>query len=353
MQCLSCGAQLNEDNPECPHCDSIPEENKPASPNPLNMPGEATATSLPYRQLYRDSDQPAMPYPAPLYQADQTGPYPPLLPYATPANPPAPRNKKKLVTIIALASIATIVILALVFGIFYSITLSTLEAQKLDPNSLSSLQNLHMKNGATSRWNPYTQQQETLVLQDSLEDNSTSLEYNYHWLDEDTDTDGGASNNCHFTNHSYHTYIDTKKSAAGEAYCLAAGTQFSNFTYQVDMTLTQGDLGGFIFRENTHSRFYVFMISSHSNYLFASSAGSDAKILARGTSLAIHPGLNQINRLAVVALGSKLDLYVNEHLITSVKDATYTTGRIGMIVIGDKKHNVDAGFSNAKVWQHP
>lgn len=349
MQCLSCGAQINESSSKCPHCDGITRGDTPTSTGALNTPAEATQTSLPDKTPY----QAAISYPATPYQADQLGPYPPLHPYSMLPNASALRNKKKLATIIALAATAAILLFAIVVGISYNAVLSIHNAQNSDPTSLSYLQRLHMMNRAESRWNPYTKQMETLVLQDTLEDNSTALQFNYHWLDEDTDTDQADAAGCHFVNHRYHTYIDTQQSSSTVTYCLAAGTQFNNFTYQVDMTLMQGNFGGFIFRENTHSRFYVFMISSYGNYFFASNAGADSKLLARGTNPYIHQGLNQTNVLAVVALGSKLELYVNEHLITSVKDATYTSGRIGTIVIGDKKQNVDAAFSNAKVWQKP
>jgi hypothetical protein len=66
--------------------------------------------------------------------------------------------------------------------------------------------------------------------------------------------------------------------------------------------------------------------------------------------------MGQWNILTVVARSSKMDLYVNQQLVTSFNDSTYTHGTIGVLAY-DSGHPynpanppVEVVFSTVKVW---
>lgn len=74
------------------------------------------------------------------------------------------------------------------------------------------------------------------------------------------------------------------------------------------------------------------------------------RMLACGSASAIHTGLNTINLIALVARGSKFDLYVNEQLFSSVIDNSYTQGQIGLVA-KETTSPTEVMFTNARVWE--
>ena len=177
-----------------------------------------------------------------------------------------------------------------------------------------------------------------LVLDDPLSDNSKGN----NW-DVNTSSDGKEA--CQFTAGTYHVAALDLRYAN---HCYARNTTFSNFTYQVEMTIVKGDWGGIAFRFG-----YFAYISPQGNYELDSFDGQNYKIVGSGTSTAIKTGLNQSNLIAIVARGNTLELYVNELLITKVGDNTSSQGQIGVIASpgGNQGHPTEVVFSNAKVWK--
>src|SRR5579864_6178434 len=86
--------------------------------------------------------------------------------------------------------------------------------------------------------NPYPPYSGSLVLDDTLHDNSRG----YQW-EVGSDDDG----TCQFNAAAY--YVDTAKSAYVE-YCKATAMHFNQITYQVQMTILKGDRGGLTFLVN-------------------------------------------------------------------------------------------------------
>lgn len=182
-----------------------------------------------------------------------------------------------------------------------------------------------------------------LVLGDSLNNNRKGN----NW-DVNTSSDGKAG--CQFTGGTYHAVeLDPRYFY----YCVAKNTTFSDFTYQVEMTIVKGDAGGIGFRlDQTSGQLtgYFVFISTKGDYWMTSYDGNSSKQVVSGTSTAIKTGLNQSNVIAVVARGDTLELYVNEQFITRVVDNTYSQGQIGVTVY-PFSNPAEAVFSNAKVWK--
>jgi hypothetical protein len=180
----------------------------------------------------------------------------------------------------------------------------------------------------------------TLALDDPLSDNS----HGYNWAVGVED-----ARSCVFTGGAYHVnalqnYITP--------YCWAS-PNFSNFVYQVQLMIVKGDAGGIIFRvdnDYTKGGFYLFGIGQNGQYgLYIYKNYTSVSTLSSGPSTAINTGLNQSNLLTVVANGSNIDLYVNNHKIDGVSDSTYSQGYIGVFA-ADLNGPTEVAFSNAKVW---
>src|SRR5258708_20163294 len=86
--------------------------------------------------------------------------------------------------------------------------------------------------------------------------------------------------------------------------CFAQGPSFSNFAFQVQMTILQGDEGGVIFRADpVHSKFYLFRISQSGSYdlfVYLHNQGRHAKHLLTNSSSTLTTSHNPTTTLPTV-----------------------------------------------------
>jgi eukaryotic-like serine/threonine-protein kinase len=193
---------------------------------------------------------------------------------------------------------------------------------------------------STNTSNPYTQSG-TLVLNDSLVDNSQG----HAWL-EGTNKLGAT---CQFTQGAYQA---TQPNAGYFHACIAQATDYSNFVFEVQVTLLSGDYVGLVFRTNSdpaNSSSYQFGIdtSGHFYLKLYDSGHSTGLVLGQGSTTPI--ALGQSYLFAVVADYSNIGLYLNQQKIDNVTDGSVTHGQIGVFV-GNVNNSALAQFSHARVW---
>ena len=182
-----------------------------------------------------------------------------------------------------------------------------------------------------------------LALSDPLRNNT-----NGHGWDEGST----GSVSCIFTGGAYHVSIPN---ASSFGLCIARSPDFDNFTFEVQMRIIKGDIGGVVFRDRgTNGATYVFGVGATGIYDVAlCSPGNPCnELVATTSSSAIKQGLNRTNTLAVVAKGSSITVYANHQQLASFKDSTYTHGQIGMIAspLATNGHATEVVYSHAKVW---
>ena len=178
----------------------------------------------------------------------------------------------------------------------------------------------------------------TVVLNDPLTNNDNG----YGW--ETTPDAGGV---CQFTGGAYQV---NEKAYDTREYCPAYNTNFgSNFAYEAQMTIVQGDLGGLIFKDATNQVFYFWRFSQDGSYDLIPYHTPSLPTLASGTAPSFNTGYNQSNLLQVIVTNSRIQLFVNNQYVTSVGISSYGQGYIGVFV-KDRGNPTEAIFSNAKVW---
>jgi hypothetical protein len=164
-----------------------------------------------------------------------------------------------------------------------------------------------------------------------------------------------TDSSCSFAGNTYQI-VNTDKNTY--APCMGMLTNFSNFTFQVDATLKEGDAQsgvGLYFRanESKHQGYLFYVDQSGSYSLWVSTDGTSANSRdlkdSQVTTSQYTTGLYQKNTLAVVVRDSQISIYLNQQLIVTSQDTTYSSGQIGLIVI-DGNTKALASFSNAKVW---
>lgn len=133
--------------------------------------------------------------------------------------------------------------------------------------------------------------------------------------------------------------------------CLAEGSSFSNFAFQVRMTMIKGDGGGMLFRGNgANYTDYEFLIQEDGTYSFSVRLDkTHSHTLANGYSPNINTGLNQSNVLTVVARGHSFYLYVNGQYLVNASDSIYASGAIGLEA-SDVTKATEVAFQHAQVW---
>jgi hypothetical protein len=195
--------------------------------------------------------------------------------------------------------------------------------------------------GLPSLPNPYPPNNGSLVVSDPLHDNSKG----YGW-----DTTPTPYGTCDFGGGAYHV-IPT---VVGSYH--RCGPQnidsFSNFAYEVQLSILYGDCGGIIFRGDfARYRYYYFQICADGSFHFSiyTQKGSPAKTLT-GSNPNINRGNNQSNLLAVVAIDNSITIYVNHQSVYHIQDGTYSQGQIG---VAAEYMNAPTGvaFSNLNVWK--
>jgi hypothetical protein len=186
-----------------------------------------------------------------------------------------------------------------------------------------------------------------LVLNDQLKNNSGVSKWGW-----DTGTAAGAS--CTFTNGAYE--ITESKSNLIQA-CFGQKTNFSNFTFEVQMNIKTGGTsatGGVVFRANSNTdELYVFFLDTDGNYFLdrrANSSGASTATLSKGQVTGYTTGFYQLHTIGISANGTQITIYVDSNKTAQVNDPTYTSGSIGMISdYGTSATTV--AYTNAKVWQ--
>ncbi|TME05404.1 MAG: serine/threonine protein kinase [Chloroflexi bacterium] len=160
----------------------------------------------------------------------------------------------------------------------------------------------------------------------------------------------------------YCTFVDgTYHSRAQVGYignCYASATNFTDFAYQVEVTIISGTTGGIWFRNASSANYdaYYFYIHTDGRYDFLKETLNaqqtyDATSLAGGTSPTIRRGLNQPNLVAAVARGSTFYFYVNKQYVTIATDNSYKSGAIGVSANSTDTSGSEASFRNLQVWQ--
>jgi hypothetical protein len=189
---------------------------------------------------------------------------------------------------------------------------------------------------------PYPPNTGSLALNDPLRANAEG----HNWPDGIT-TDGGT---CQFKQGAYHVSVTR---AEFSHYCIAGATTFSNFAYEVHMTILKGDGGGLIFRaDGTKGQFYYFHIGrdgSYALYLYTNTGSIHGQTLVSDITATVHTGLNIANVLAVVAHDNTIDLYVNGERINSIVNSANGSGQVGLAATYSTG-STEIVFSDAKVW---
>jgi transcriptional regulator with XRE-family HTH domain len=159
----------------------------------------------------------------------------------------------------------------------------------------------------------------------------------------------GNVGSCQFTGGAYHA---SQQVSGYFTWCPTQETS-SNFAFEVQLTIIQGNCGGMAFRYEGDWNFYYFHICQDGTYRvikFTGNSSDNAEFLQDSNSSAIKTGLGQQNLIAFVASGSTMTFYVNKQQIDQEQDSSYTSGTMALIASTRYGSATDVAYSNAKLW---
>lgn len=309
----------------------------PPPPMPDTNPYDPYARTAMSQQNISNPGYPAY---TPMPQVEQT----PILPPPPQSNEP----RKSRVGLIVGLVIALIVIFGGAIGfVGYSNHQSTLHANATatataaNVASTAQAKNIQATSTAVANTYPFSN---NLVLNDPMVDNTKGV----NW-------DNSQADDCIFSGSAYHVSDDQ-----ADTYnpCFAVNTNYTNFTFQAEMVLNQGNDNsdsGLLFRADKNSnKFYRFAVDDQggcSVLVSVDTTGTNTRDLKDCEASQFNSGLGVTNTVAVVARGDQLSFYINQQLVTTVSDSTYSHGQIGFAVGNQDSKTSEAIFTNVKVWQ--
>jgi|GEM_PF-599365 len=131
---------------------------------------------------------------------------------------------------------------------------------------------------------------------------------------------------------------------------------FTDFALEIDARLVSGSEGssyGVIFRvQNTWSEnYYRFQVSGNGYYLIGTKTNGVWTVLQEWKrSTFINQG-NNTNHLKVVCKGSQIEVYVNEHYLTTVTDDSFLGGGYVGMIVDTPEPNTCVAFDNLRVYR--
>ncbi|MBV9229077.1 MAG: serine/threonine protein kinase [Chloroflexi bacterium] len=192
---------------------------------------------------------------------------------------------------------------------------------------------------ATAESNLYAEAtQGTPIIDEALSQNIGN-----QW-DENTSS---RNERCTFTGGAYHII----EPQPGYTYpCFANGSTFSNFAFQVQMTIIKGDVGGLVFfADSAHTHYCASILNNEGNFAFFCYVNSSSSFTVPSNSV-VGQKSPQPNLLTVIVHNNRVSLYVNKQYVGSIVLSLFSSGgEIGMVAY-DIKQPTEVAFSHAQVW---
>jgi hypothetical protein len=147
----------------------------------------------------------------------------------------------------------------------------------------------------------------------------------------------------------------TLKAAPDATAASLLGQSYDDFSLEIEATPLSGPDSGFngyglIYRAQDEARYYAFALGSDGYYTVLRVDGDEETSLVDWQQFPHVRRGQQANRLRVACEEETCRFYINDEYATTVKDATWPAGGVGLWVRGFND-SVEVRFEGARVWE--
>jgi hypothetical protein len=133
------------------------------------------------------------------------------------------------------------------------------------------------------------------------------------------------------------------------------GRNYDDFTLEVEAIPLSGPDSGFdgyglIYRAQDGAHYYAFAVGSDGYYTVLRIDGDEEVSLVDWQQFPHVRRDRQANRLRVACEGTTCRFYINDEYATTVEDATWLEGEMGLWVRSFEKEPISAQFESVRVW---
>ncbi len=116
-------------------------------------------------------------------------------------------------------------------------------------------------------------------------------------------------------------------------------TTFADFVFEVKLNkLEEGGPFGLLIRyDEKKKEGYTYLLFPHGAYRWAIIRGEPDYSLFQEPAVGMNNDVNVWNTIKIVCRGARFDLYMNDQLLTSITDHTFSSGRAGFFIASDPR----------------
>lgn len=148
----------------------------------------------------------------------------------------------------------------------------------------------------------------------------------------------------------------TLTALADEPTALLLGRDLDDGTFEIVAAPVAGDefnAYGLLYRAQDEQHGYVFAVGSDGYFAVMEWADGAATVLVDWQQFPhVHRG-RAANRLRVTCVGTTCHYYINDEYATTVTDASYASGQVGLWLQGHSKGALEVEFQRAHIWSLP
>ncbi|MCX7682407.1 MAG: hypothetical protein N2508_10705 [Anaerolineae bacterium] len=155
------------------------------------------------------------------------------------------------------------------------------------------------------------------------------------------------------------TGLPRLRAASGEVSVLLLGYPLDNFTAELEALPLSGSEQdefrpygyGLVYRAQSTAHYYAFAVGGDGYYGVLRQHGNDSTMLVDWQQFPhIRRGW-QLNRLRITCAGPICHLYINDEYASSLEDATWVSGELGLWAQAPRDAEVTVEFTGIKIWR--
>ena len=343
MQCRICYAELPAGSVICPSCQALVQ----IPPEPFE-PTESFAENTIFREYTEPSVQPSQsPTPYPAY-----APAPPMPAYSPLGIPPiTARQPKRWGKFGLTLAFILVLVVAMSTGSLFTILFLQHSQHPTTTNISSTELQQKIQKGLLDYGTVDPQALYSSVTSQKPIDTDPLNDPGKSYWETSSPLSDTRTFSCQFANGSFHV-IETRPRYF---YYCPSGQIYENFVFQVEVNILKGYAGGLTFRSSssTHT-YYVWRVDSTGTYhLTAYNGHGTSPVILEGSRFPyFKSGYDQKNLLTVIAHGTDILLYINQHFVNRVKDKAFVSGYAGLLAYNGGT-TTEVSFTNASFWILP